>query len=476
MAPVVADPSERTQGVAVISRPPIEESCYWLARAPRGMDSPLEGTQNADVAIVGAGFTGLWAAHHLKNLDPNLDVVVIDQGRAAYGASGRNAGMLGEAIDHTHGLAVAHFGVREAERLARLGKQNVAELRGFLEDRGIDCDLEQTGMLHVALKESQVEQLVADLHAARALGVSGQVVLNREEIRAEIHSERYMGALFNPSGILVDPVKLVEGLRREALARGVRIHEGTKVTALERDGAAARVVATGEVRARKVLLAMSAYTHHLLPEVLFRFMPLYDYIITSNPLTNEEREIIGWRNRQGVADTRNFFKYYRLTKDDRVLWGTSEAQYYRGNRVDESCDHSERLYEHLRQSFGRHFPELANLAFPYAWGGPICATTRFTPFFGSALGGRVLYALGFTGHGLGTTHLAGKILAHMALAKPTELLELKLVTEKPFPYPPEPLRGWAVSAVSHALRRVDAGGRPNTLLRILDLFGVGLSS
>jgi glycine/D-amino acid oxidase-like deaminating enzyme len=177
-----------------------------------------------------------------------------------------------------------------------------------------------------------------------------------------------------------------------------------------------------------------------------------------------------------VADVRSFFKYYRLTRDDRVLWGTSEAAYYSGNRVDSSCDHSEPHYAELRASFARHFPALAQLSFPYAWGGAICATTRFTPFFGSARRGRILYGLGYTGHGLSTTHLAGKILAHMALDQPSPLLDLQLVRKKPFPYPPEPFRTWAVHAVTRALRRVDAGARPGVLLRVLDALGIGLSS
>jgi glycine/D-amino acid oxidase-like deaminating enzyme len=177
-----------------------------------------------------------------------------------------------------------------------------------------------------------------------------------------------------------------------------------------------------------------------------------------------------------VTDGRSFFNYYRLTDDDRVLWGSSEAAYYAPNRVDEACDHSPRHYQALRESFAWHFPDLAHLSFPYQWGGAICATTRFTPFFGSAHGGRVLYGLGFTGHGLGTTHLAGKILAHLAAEKPSSLLDLPLVTRAPFPYPPEPLRSLAVAAVTRALRRADAGGRPGLLLALLDRLGIGLSS
>ena len=196
----------------------------------------------------------------------------------------------------------------------------------------------------------------------------------------------------------------------------------------------------------------------------------------SEPRTAEQRRAIGWHGRQGVTDGRSFFNYYRLTRDDRILWGTSEAAYYRGNRVDARCDHSPSHFAALRASFHRHFPALASLEFPYAWGGPICSTTRLTPFFGAAQGGRVLYGLGYTGHGLGTTRIAGRILAHLALERPSDLLDLGMVRRKPFPSPPEPFRSWAVAGVSHALRRVDEGGRPGATLRLLDRLGVGFSS
>ena len=177
-----------------------------------------------------------------------------------------------------------------------------------------------------------------------------------------------------------------------------------------------------------------------------------------------------------MTDGRTFFNYYRLTPDDRILWGTSEATYYAGNRVDSGCDHSPAHYASLREGFRRHFPALEALEFPYAWGGPICSTTRMTPYFGRAYAGRLSYGLGYTGHGLGTTRLAGRILAHMALGRATDLLDLTLVRRKPFPYPPEPLRSWSVAAVTRALRRVDQGERPNFMLRVLQRMGIGFSS
>ncbi len=456
---------------------PIEQACFWLARrAPRG-HRRLEGDRDADVAVIGAGLTGLWTALFLEELEPGLEVAVIEQGLAAYGASGRNAGMLSETVDHGHGLAIEHFGEAEARRLAALGETNVAEMSAFLAERGIRCDYEPTGRLMVALTPAHVEEVERTVETARRLGLDSFHRLDQAQVQAEVHSPLYLGGVAVAGGGILDPVKLVDGLRAEAERLGVRVYERSRATAIETAGAAARVrTEAGSVTARRLVLATSAYTHHLLPAITHRFIPLYDYILVSDPLTPAQHDAIGWRRRQGITDGRTFFNYYRLTDDDRILWGTSEAAYYAGNRVDPSCDHSPAHYAALRASFRRHFPALAGLEFPYAWGGPICSTTRMTPFFGRALGGRASYGLGYTGHGLGTTRLAGRILAHMALDRPSDLLDLALVRKLPFPYPPEPLRSWSVAAVTRALRRVDEGQPPGLMLRLLERMGIGFSS
>lgn len=456
---------------------PIEQACYWLARLPARDVTPLDGSAESEIAIVGAGLTGLWTALFLKQLDPALDVAVVEQGIAAWGASGRNAGMLSETVDHSHSLAVQHFGPEEAGRLARLGETNVAELTAFLAERGIECDYEPTGRLMVALTPAHVEEGRRNVELARSLGVYSFRLLSAEETRAEVNSPLYLGAVAVAGGGILDPARLTDGLRREAERVGVRVYERSPVTAVERAGAGIAVRTDGgRLRARRAVLATSAYTHLLLPAVTRRFIPLYDYILVSEPLTAEQWEAIGWRGRQGITDGRAFFNYYRPTADGRILWGTSEATYYSGNRVGPSCDHSPRHYESLRESWKRHFPALRDLEFPYAWGGAICSTTRLTPYFGRAMGNRVAYGLGFTGHGLGSTRIAGRVLAHLALDRPGDLLDLALVRKAPFPYPPEPFRGWAVNAVTRALRKVDAGESPSLLLRLLDRMGVGFSS
>jgi glycine/D-amino acid oxidase-like deaminating enzyme len=449
---------------------PIEQSCYWLAtRENSAPSASLNGYCRAQTVIVGAGFTGLWTAYFLKQWSPQLDVVVVEQGVAGYGASGRNAGIVGASIDHSHALSVTHFGWQEAQKLARIGQHNVQELADF----AFDCDFERTGQLNVALTETQVAEGINHAQAAANLGVGGYRILSAAETQAEIHSPLYMGSIFAPGGGVLNPIKLVDKLKQNCMQAGVKFFEQTKVVDLDGTGIVTR---EGNISADKIILATDAYTHHLLPRLLDRFIPLYDYILVSEPLSEAQLKAIGWSGRQGVVDGRTFFNYYRLTADNRVLWGTSEAMYYPPNRVDSSCDHSQAHYDALHQSFYHHFPQLSELQFPYAWGGPIASTTRLTPFFGSEYEGHVIYGLGYTGHGIGSTRLAGKILACMALERHSDLLDLKMVKYQPFPYPPEPVRAAAVKAVAHSLKQVDAGNSPNWLLRTLDALGIGFSS
>jgi glycine/D-amino acid oxidase-like deaminating enzyme len=448
----------------------IEQSCYWLATRRDPSPSPaLQEKISAQFAVVGAGFTGLWTAYFLKQLDPGADVVVVEQGVAGYGGSGRNAGIVSPSIDHSHALAIVHFGADEAAKMARVGQENFDELAEF----AADCDFERNGQLQIALTEKHLQDCRENIEVANSVGLKGYRMLSAQETRAEVNSPLYLGSAFIPNSGIVNPIKVVDKVKALAQKAGVRFFERTRVKSIS---GGEITTENGSVSAQQILLATDAYTHHLFPQMLFRFIPLYDYILVSEPLTETQHQAIGWRNRQACVDGRTFFNYYRMTADNRILWGTSEAQYYPPNRVDTTCDHSQSHYQSLRESFKRHFPQLSDLQFPFEWGGPIASTTRLTPFFGTLENGRVIYALGYTGHGIGSTRIAGKILAHMALKRPSELLNLTMVTKKPFPYPPEPIRSLSVNMVTNSLRKVDEGEEPNLILRCLDKLGIGFSS
>jgi glycine/D-amino acid oxidase-like deaminating enzyme len=290
--------------------PSIEQACFWLAGLPAREVTPLRAPTETGIAIIGGGFTGFWTALFLKELDPSGDVAVVEQGIAGYGASGRNAGMLSETVDHSHGLAIQHFGAREAAQLAAVGQENVQELVSFIRNCDIQCDYEPTGRLTVALTERHLEDGQRHVEIARQLGIDSFRMLSREETQAEVHSPLYLGAVEGRGGGILDPAKLTDGLRREAERSGVRVFERTTVESIREEGTGVEIRANGTtLRARRVVLATSAYTHHLLPSVRRWFIPLYDYVLVSEPLTAAEWELIGWKRRQGVTDGRTFFNY-----------------------------------------------------------------------------------------------------------------------------------------------------------------------
>ncbi len=449
---------------------PLEKSVFWFSTVNTGDPfPPLHADIESDVVIVGGGFTGLWTAYFLKTMQPELDVVMLEQGFIGYGASGRNGGIVCPTLDHSHEEAISHFGWDEARRLADLARRNNKELADYAQG----CDFEPSGQLAVALTPEHMECFKELAEMATELGVDGHRLLTAEETRQQLNSPLYRGGMMVTDGGVINPLKVVQKLKQDIVRMGVRIFENSRVTELDANIA---YTASGSVSADRVVLATDAYSYHLAPKLLRRYIPFYDYVIASRPLTADEMAAIGWQNRQGVLDGRNFFKYYRLTADNRVLWGASEAAYFPTSLVSRSRDHSPSHYEMLKQSFAHHFPQLGPVEFPYGWGGPIASTTRMTPFFGSMHDGQTVYALGYTGQGIGATRVAGKILAHMVLSTPNELLKLKMVTEKPWPFPPEPVRTWMVHAVNWSLKQVDKGKKPNLLLKLLDALGIGLSS
>jgi glycine/D-amino acid oxidase-like deaminating enzyme len=459
-----------------------EPISFWLREPapPDSADPPLQASErlDVDVAIVGAGFTGLWTAIALTDTDPGLRVAVLEMASVSFGASGRNGGFCEASL--THGLAngITHF-PDELERLEREGIDNLGALVAFTRDHDLDCDLEETGVLALADQPYQVDEFRAWVDEAAEHGEQLEF-LDRDTARAEVHSPIWQAGLYRPPGrdILVDPAKLCRGIARVARGRGVRIHEATRVTGLaRRAGGVVVTTATGaRVVADHVVVATSAYSGWL-PRLGSTFVPVYDYALVSTPLTAVQRDAIGWRRRQGLSDANNQFHYFRLTGDDRILWGGYDAIHYRGSRVDPTLDRRPASFDRLEAQFFRAFPQLDGLKFPYRWGGAIDTTSRFTVTFGRLLGGRVLYALGYTGLGVGASRWAGGVVRDMILRPDEDRLRLRLVTSPPFPFPPEPLRSLAVDTVRHELDRADRNeGRRGLILRTLDAIGIGFDS
>jgi glycine/D-amino acid oxidase-like deaminating enzyme len=457
-------------------------SIYWLRdpAPPETADPPLAPgeTLDVDVAIVGGGYTGLWTAIALTDTDPSLRVGVLEQETIAFGASGRNGGFCQASLTHGIDNGRKHF-PEELDRLQREGADNLRELIAFTREHGIDCDLEETGTIAFADQPYQVEQFRA--WAEESLDTDEPAEFwDRERAYAEVHSPLWLAALHEPAGrdVMVDPAKLCRGIARVARERGVRVHEHTRVTGLtRRAGGVTVTTASGAVvRAAHVVVATSAYSGWL-RRLGSLFVPVYDYALVSEPLSPEQHEAIGWYGRQGLADAANQFHYFRLTADDRILWGGYDAIHYRGSRVDPSLDVRPATFERLAAHFFRAFPQLDGLAFPYRWGGAIDTTSRFTVTFGQTMGGRVTYALGYTGLGVGASRWAGGVVRDFILRPDEDRLRLRIVSSPPIPFPPEPLRSITVDTVRGELDRADREeGRRSLILRSLDAIGVGFDS
>ena len=449
---------------------------FWTDRpdAPTPCE-PLISATNCDLLVIGGGLTGLWAAIEAKSIDPSCDVVLLEGSEIAFGASGRNGGFFSESLSHgvAHGLALWPD---ELPTLLRLGRENIKEIIEFLASEGIDAGLRMCGKTAVAVKPHQIDELRAAVALHQEYGESA-IMLDADEVRADVDSPTYLaGMRVRSGGGLLDPALLCWGLKRAALARGVRIHEHSPVTGLQpaKPGIAVRTN-QATVTARRVLLATNAYPP-LLRRLRSRVLPIYDHVLVTEPLTGAQLTAIGWRESQGMTDAGNQFHYYRRTADDRILWGGYDAVYYFGNRTDSDREQRDRSHELLAAQFFQTFPQLTGLRFTHRWAGLIDSTSRFTPVFGTAMGGRLGYAVGFTGLGVGASRFGARTALDLLAGRTTERTELELVRRKPFPFPPEPLRYPLVQFTRAALAREDEAGRRGIWLRTLDRFGIGFNS
>ena len=450
---------------------------FWLDRlAGREPHPPLEGDGECELCIVGGGFTGLWAALLAKQREPLRDVVVLESARCGEGASGRNGGFLNYSL--THGLAngISRFPGEIAE-LERLGMENYDGLRADLERYGIECDFTASGEMAVALSDHELEHLDHELELFRAHGHDARL-LGREEVQAEVASPLYRGGLWQQSGAaLIDPGRLADGLRRAALAAGVRIHEHSAVRSLRREGPAIELVTDAAVlRAERVLLATSAY-RPLVAQVRLLVAPVYDYVLMSEPIDEARWAQLGWEHMQGVADMGNLFHYYRPTADRRILWGGYDAVYRFGGDVGPHRDEDPRTFGRLAQHFFTTFPQLEGVRFSHRWGGAIDTCSRFSLFVGTAHGGRVSYAAGYTGLGVGATRFGARAALEVLYGERSGIERLQMLRRLPLPFPPEPLRSAVIQLTRNRLEAADRnGGRRGLWLRALDAAGLGFDS
>ena len=344
----------------------------------------------------------------------------------------------------------------------------------------MDFEFERNGALGVAVEPHQVEWLHEEVEAAAARGDDGVRLLDEAEARAEVDSPTYLGAVWDTRGsALLHPAKLAAELARVAEELGVEIFERSPVRRIETPGSTGAVTLVtdgGRVDAQRAVLATNVFPC-LLKRNRLMTVPVYDYVLMTEPLSHEQLAAIGWANRQGLGDLANQFHYYRLSRDNRILFGGYDAVYHYGRRVREQYEHRPESYERLAAHFFTTFPQLEGLRFSHRWAGAIDTSTRFCAFFGTARDGRVAYAAGFTGLGVAATRFAAEVMLDLLEQRDNERTSLRMVRERPLPFPPEPVAAMGINATRWSLDRADhSGGKRNMLLKTLDALGLGFDS
>ena len=443
--------------------------------------APISSDEKCELLIVGGGFTGLWAAMQVKERKPDADIILIEQTFIGDGASGRCGGFLSTTLAHGETNTEYRF-PEEAGRLEELGIQNMKEFLETLERYDIDARYEKTGEMRVALDPESAGRLKAEYQQAKA-GGEDVVWFDQAAVREQVNSPMYYAGLWERGGQdgVIDPARLCWGLKDVLVNRlGVRIFESTRLLGVEPVGKNAMRADCegGVIHSKKVLLATNAFTSTI-GRIRRSVIPVWDYQIATEPLTDEQLDRIGWgkTSRHALADDVNMFHYFRLTKDNRITWGGGEAvRYYFNNGIGEKYMDATACYEQLAEEFFEMFPQLEDVKFSNKWGGIIATSTRFCMVPGMAYDGRMAWSVGYTGHGVGASRFGARIGIELLGYEPTDIIKMQFVTRRSLPWTPEPFRWLGVRLTQRALIKADRnGGKRGLWLKILDRLGLGFT-
>ncbi|WP_232072136.1 NAD(P)/FAD-dependent oxidoreductase [Paraburkholderia pallida] len=432
-------------------------SPYWLDNPAQPAAEPkLTRDTTADLLIVGGGFTGLWAAVQAKEQMPELDVVVIEAGRVAHGASGRAGGIISTSVMHGLPNAVRVF-PNDIAQLEEFGHRNLDGFEDTLKRYDIDADIEWNGEMTVAVDPDHVQHLRADydLHTEYGHDV---VLLGEQATREQLDSPLFAGALWsrNRSGI-VHPAKLAWGLKRAALSLGVRLYEHTPLLSVKDEGETVYVkTPDGSVRAPRVLFG-SGTAKVGIPDINRRVLQVRDHVLATEPLTEEQLERIGWKNRQGIYDTRTQLNYFRLTKNNNIIFGGLVSYHFDGDPNPQQ-DQQRETYYRLAQAFYNTFPQLCDVRFSHAWGGPIDYCSRGSVFAKRYLGGKGVFVAGYTGFGVAASRFGAFMGLNILFGRNSPEQALDIAKLSPTYIPPEPVRWLAAKVTFHAFDGADAEG------------------
>lgn len=449
---------------------------FWLDDPARPIpEPPLTQNISTDLLVIGAGYAGLWTALLAREEDPSREVILLEAGETASGASGRNGGFMDASLTHGFLNGLARW-PKEIARLHELGLKNLSEIEATIKRLGIACDYQRTGEIDLATEPYLLDRFKEFIELANQYDIVFEY-LDQKQLRTVVKSPIFLGGIKRLDSAIVNPAHLAWGLRRACLDRGVRLYENSPVTKLGEEQE--KVIACtphGQVRTRRVALATNAFPP-LLKRISYYIVPVYDYALMTEPLTPAQRDSIGWYGREGLSDGNNQFHYFRITLDGRILWGGYDAVYYWNNGFGSHLESRPASFARLAEHFFQAFPQLEGIRFTHAWGGAIDTCSRFSPFWGTAHHGKTAYTMGYTGLGVGATRFGAQVMLDLLDNKKTERTELEMVRTKPLPFPPEPLRSIGVNLSRWSLDQADRHqGKENLWLKIMDWVGLGFDS
>ena len=435
---------------------------FWLETCGDSLRPrpPLDGSATADVAIMGAGYTGLWTAYYLLRHDPSLRVVILERDIAGFGASGRNGAWCAPGLNITAGRLEKLHGHEAARATYEAVFEAVDEIHRVSIEHDLDIAWRRGGELIVARGPHETPQLEDEYRELERFGFGDRyLLLDASELSARIQVSRATGALFTPDAASIQPAKLARGLARAVEGMGAKIHEGTEVTDYQPRSSTSRPILrtpTGDVTADVVVLAGEAYLTRL--RRLHRSMiPVWSLIVLTEPLPDAAWEEIGWQGHELIGSPRFTVVYLSRTSERRLLFGGRGAPYRFGSPIRDEYDRHAPTHEMLRDLAREWFPPLArhDVKFTHAWGGPLGMPRDWHPTISFDRVAGIASARGYIGHGVSTANLAGRTLAELITGRRTTRTSLPLVGHRSRSWEPEPFRWLGVRFVQAALGRVD---------------------
>lgn len=415
----------------------------------------LAGTVDADVAILGAGYTGLWTAYYLLEREPTTKVVILERRIAGFGASGRNGGTVGNRFPVGLRRVAQLFGRQAAVDLQRAIHDVVDEISGVAAREGIDMDFVRGGYMRLARSPYQLDVLQSDQRTLEEFGFGeDSQVLDAQQVAERVAVAGAVGGHYNARGGKIHPAKLARGLARAVERRGATIYEETEVTGYTTGPYPALHTNRGHVRAKTIVLAGESYLSRF-PQLRRSVMPVYSLITLTEPLSPAEWQAIGWEAREGLSSATNMVKYLTHTADGRILFGGRGAPYHFGSAIKDEYDRHGPTLQMLQDNVREWFPLLKDVKFTHNWGGPLgwsrdyVPTVRYDPREGLAA------AFGYTGTGVGPSNLSGRILADLLTHTDSEISRLPFVNRKERKWEPEPLRFLGVRYAQRGFERLD---------------------